>query len=185
MDTNRLKLKIGPHEFEAEGPPEVVKAQLEAFTTLVSMLANNQPAPASLPAETKPEIPAPIVEEEAPPPKVPNHEGVDAKLYRIMKHDDRVVSLTVRASNVDEAVLLLLLGQKVYRDNDSVTGYEVMQGLAITGQRVARVDRVLEKAAKDGHVIVIGEHRGKRYRLTNTGIAKARQLAGDLVAIVA
>lgn len=61
-----------------------------------------------------------------------------------------------------------------------------MSGLQATGgTSIGRVDRVLEKLGRDGDAIVIGERRAKRYRLTNTGLAKARQLAANLIAIVA
>jgi hypothetical protein len=82
--------------------------------------------------------------------------------------------------------LLLLYGQKVLRDNDAVTGGEVIEGLTATGgMSIGRTDRVLEKMGRDRDVIVIGERRGKRYRLTNTGISRARQIASSLIAIVA
>ncbi len=110
----------------------------------------------------------------------------DASLDKIMKVEKRVVSLTARPQMVGEAVLLVLYGQKILRGNDAVTGGEVMDALVTTGgYMLPRVDRLLEKLSSDGDVIVIGEHRAKRYRLTNAGIIKARQLATDLLAIVA
>jgi DNA-binding PadR family transcriptional regulator len=103
-----------------------------------------------------------------------------------MKVDGRIVSLTIRADTPDDAVLLLLYGQKVLRENDSVTGGDIMEGLTATGgTSIGRVDRVLEKMGRDGDVIVIGERRGKRYRLTNAGLSRARQIANSLIAIVA
>ncbi len=56
-------------------------------------------------------------------------------LAKIMRVDNRVVSLTIRARDAaDDAVLLLLYGQKtVSRENDSVTGGEVMEGFTATG----------------------------------------------------
>lgn len=184
MDMNRLKLKIGPHEFEAEGSPEDVQAQLAKFAELVAMVGS---VAAATPEANPPASPSghPAASTPPAPPPTPNLDDTDGRLDKIMNHDDRVVSLTVRARSVDDAVLLLLYGQKVYRNNDSVTGHEVMQGLTVTGQRAARVDKLLEKAARENSVIVIGEHRGKRYRLTNTGLAKARELAGELIALVA
>ena len=56
---------------------------------------------------------------------------------------------------------------------------------ATGGLAVGRIDRLLEKAGTDGDVLVSGERRAKRYRLTNTGLAKARQIAIDLIAVVA
>ena len=38
MVENKLKIKIGEHEFEAEGPVDIVQSQLAAFTELVSKL---------------------------------------------------------------------------------------------------------------------------------------------------
>lgn len=111
--------------------------------------------------------------------------AIDSALDKIMRVENRVVSLTVRAKSIDDAVLLLVYGQKTLRQNDAVTGAEVMDGLTATGQRIGRVDRVLTKAGELGDVIVIGMGRAKRYRLTNAGITKARQVAAELIAIVA
>src|ERR1019366_7885245 len=36
METTRIKVKIGEHEFDAEGPVEAVQSQFEAFRALVS-----------------------------------------------------------------------------------------------------------------------------------------------------
>ena len=36
MDNSRVRLKIGPHEFEAEGSEESVKARLMEFRDLIS-----------------------------------------------------------------------------------------------------------------------------------------------------
>jgi hypothetical protein len=175
----RLKIKIGHHEFEAEGPADVVDSQFQAFKELIASM----PLPLSpyTHLETrKEEIPATIT-----PPK-PDLPGTDAALSKIMNVDNRVVSLTVRAKTIEDAVLLILYGQKTLRDNDAITGGEVMEGLTATGGfSIARVDRLLEKLGRDGDAIVIGERRGKRYRLTNAGLAKARIVAADLIAIVA
>ncbi len=82
--------------------------------------------------------------------------------------------------------MLILYAQKTLRENDSITGGEIIEGLTATGGlAVMRVDRLLEKAGRDGDVIVIGERRAKRYRLTNTGLNKARGLAAEMIAIVA
>ena len=173
--TSRLKLKIGAHEFEAEGPPDLVKEQLEAFRLLISTV------PAAPPAAAVVQAPPPltVVDESA------QQMNAEASLARIMRVDDRVVSLTIRPRSVDEAVLLLLYGQKAMRANDSVTGAEIMDGLTATGVRVERADRLLEKAAMAGDVIVAGAGRAKRYRLSNAGLANARSVAAEHIANVA
>jgi hypothetical protein len=181
----KLKMKIGDAEFEGEGPVEVVTAQLEAFREMVmGSLAPSRPAGRMEIFET----PLPLRESEGAPRVIVTDTAatIDAGLKLITKVDDRIVSLTARPKSANDAVLLILFGQKVMRENDSVTGGEVISGLTATGGlAVGRVDRLLEKAARDGDVIVIGERRGKRYRLTNAGLAKARQVAADLIALVA
>lgn len=176
--TYKLKLKIGTNEFEAEGPPEAVQAQFEAFKQLILDAAKLAPLASTLAPGlsgaghvTNPITPAPSID--------------DTGLTKIMRVDNRIVSLTVRARTIDDAVLLLIYGQKTLRNNDAVTGAEVMDGLTATGQRIERVDRVLTKAGEIGDVIVVGVGRAKRYRISNTGLTKAKQLAADLIATVA
>src|SRR5437762_435446 len=161
-DTYRLKIKIGVHEFEAEGPVQVVQAQFAAFKELVAMM------PTAAPISPTVVIPAQNVESAANgTPEVP---ALDQRLDKIMRLDDRVISLTARPDSAESAILLLLYGQKTLRQNDAVTGGEVVQGIAATGGlAIHRADRMLDKLARDGDVIVIGERRSRRYRMTNSG----------------
>lgn len=170
MDTQKLKLKIGDHEFEAEGPTEVVQAQFAAFRELV----------ASLPAKTERPL---ITPDPQPPPTQATKDGPD--LDKITKVDGRVVSLTARGASVEDEILLVLFGQKVLRDNDSVTGSEVIDGLRTTGRTLTRVDYQLDKLTTAGDVITIGVGRARRYRLTNQGFSKAGTLAQSVINTVA
>jgi hypothetical protein len=101
-----------------------------------------------------------------------------------MKADGRVVSLTARCESIDEAVLLILLGQKEFRSNQEATGAEIMDGLKLSGYRVSRIDRLLDKLTADGDIIKIGVHRGRRYRLTNIGLTKALGVAKEVISTV-
>jgi hypothetical protein len=181
-DTYRLKIKIGPHEFEAEGPVQVVQDQFAVFRELVFSPAANAPIVTVLPAPTPASIldsPSTITTEKQEVNDSDNH------LDKIMRVENRIVSLTVPADSSEEAILLLLYGQKILRKNDSVTGAEIMEGITATGGlAVNRADRFLDKLAATGDVIVIGEHRSRRYRLTNAGLTKARQSASNKLAIV-
>jgi hypothetical protein len=180
MDTPyRLKIKVGPHEFEAEGSPADVREQFEAFKEMISVVPVI-PAP-------NPQTPAPpILPSEGSTPEKTDVPSGDLALSKIMKLEGRTISLTVRPKTLVEAILLILLGQKSLRQNDSVTGGEILDGLKTTGGLAfGRIDRVMESIGKDGDVIVTGENRGKRYRMTNAGVAKARRLAAELIAIVA
>ena len=73
----------------------------------------------------------------------------------------------------------------MFRNNETVTGAEIVDGLKVSGQIVSRLDRLMEKIAAEGHVIIIGSHRAKRYRLTNQGFSRAQEIAKELIATVA
>jgi hypothetical protein len=164
MDTYRLKIKIGDHEFEAEGNQDAVQSQFEAFKAMIAGI------PTAVPT-TAPQI-------NAAPAVQP---GDTLNLDKIMRIDGRIISLTARPAALEDSILLLLLGQRQYRSNDSVTGSEVIDGLEHSGIRVSRVDRNLEKLATQGDVIKIGIGRASRYRLTNPGMSKAQTTARELV----
>ena len=178
MADYRLKIKIGDHEFEAEGPADAVQAQFEAFKELVSS------APVKPPQPRKDETPD--ANGGGEPENGDKPPAGQLELDKIMKAEGRIVSLTVRATNADDAVLLMMLGQRQYRGNNSVTGGEIKDGLRQSGQLIERVDRVLDKlsAADTGLVITIGQRKGRRYRLTNAGVAKAQEVARSLTALV-
>ncbi len=169
METSRLKIKIGEHEFESEGPSEIVQAQFAGFKELIGSLP--QPVTPTTPAES--------------PSQSETANGTALSLDRIMKLDGRVVSLTARCASLEDEILLVLLGQKALRNNESVTGAEIMDGLKLTGRTVARIDYQIDKMAEAGDVITVGTGRARRYRLTNTGASKATTTANSLLATVA
>jgi hypothetical protein len=74
-----------------------------------------------------------------------------------------------------------MLGQKDLRNNVAVTGQEIGDGLAQSGRDVPRVDRVMDQALEDQHVLKTGVKRGTRYRLTNLGLSKALGIAKELI----
>src|SRR5262245_32240450 len=144
MDTTaRLKIKVGIHEFEAEGPSDIVQSQFEAFKDLIAYTP--------IEAAPYPQIDAGKIEIAGTIPTVRvDAPQTDAALGKIMRVDSRVISLTARPKVPDDAVLLLLYGQKILRENDSVTGAEIIDGLTATGGlQLGRVDRLLEKAGRD------------------------------------
>ena len=109
MDIYKLKIKIGEHEFEAEGPTEVVQSQFEAFKGLVSSFPKNN-------ANDK------IRNDTQKQAELSNNASDSAlSLEKITRIDDRIVSLTAHPEDIEEALLLLLLGQRTFRGNDAVT----------------------------------------------------------------
>jgi hypothetical protein len=169
MDTQKLKLKIGIHEFEAEGPVEIVQSQFAAFKELISIVP---PSPAQ-------QIESAPRSEEGKREVLPH-----LATEKILKADGRVVSLTARCDSVDEAILLVLLGQKEFRSNQEATGAEIMDGLMQSGYRIPRVDRLMDKLTADGSIITMGIHRGRRYRLSNQGLTRALSIAREVIETV-
>ncbi len=174
METHKLKIKIGDAEFEAEGSAETVQSQFEAFKELIANAARKQ-EPAA------PQSPANQLEANL---QLANLQLPHLPLEKILKVDGRVISLTAKCDSINEAVLLILLGQKEQRNNQEVTGSEIMDGLERSGYKLPRVDHVMNKLSDEGSVITMGIHRGRRYRLSNPGLTKALQVAKEVIATV-
>jgi hypothetical protein len=174
MDVNKLRIKIGDNELETEGPAEAVQAQLAAFMKLVSATPTPQK-----PTEATTDLP-----KQDSQPQRPTNNGPLA-LDKIIKVEGRIVSLTARPNSLEDAVMLLLCGQKTFRNNDAITGFEIINGLRVSGQSTDRIDRVITKIADEGSIIITGKHRGKKYRMTNQGMNRAQEIAKALLAVVA
>jgi hypothetical protein len=170
VETSRIKVKIGDNEFEAEGPTEVVKEQFEAFKEIIRLNpAKTQNNPMSDSVQT-------IVNQFVA-------DGIPMlSLDKIVHVSGRIVSLTALPTTVEDAALLIMLGHKELKQNISVTGQEIGDGLAQSGRPVPRVDRIMESAITEALVLKTGVKRATRYRLTNQGLVKAQRLASDLLA---
>jgi len=162
-------MKIGEYELDAEGPVEIVQAQLAAFKEIISSMPHTTVAP-----KTR-ELGKSNNNNEV----IPNPPHIS--IENIMHASGRVVSLTALPASSADAALLILLGHKDLRNNLSVTGQEVGDGLAQSGRPVPRVDRIMDKAIEDAHVLKTGIKRGTRYRLTNQGLLKALNIAAELI----
>lgn len=158
MDTVRFKTKIGEHEFDLEGPPEFVREQFMAWQELVKLSV-------STPVQPKQIVAAAAATESHK--AAPTADDGELDFSKILRTEGRYISLTVKPATIRDAILVMLYGQKTIRDNDAVTGAELLSGLASTGgYGTPRLDRILDKLAEDGDVISFGERRGKKYRLT-------------------
>jgi len=172
---SRLKVKLGVHEFEAEGEPEAVQLQYREFQQMVANVGM---------AKSQEVQPRPLVADWGAAPPSNGAVITVLPLERILKVEDRIVSMTGHTRSVPDAVLMIMLGQKNLRANELVTGAELTDGLRTSGHQVSRVDYTMEKLVDDGYVIKIGAHRSTKYRLTNTGVARATELAKELIAVV-
>jgi hypothetical protein len=167
MSETRLKMKIGDHEFDAEGPVEVVEKQFADFKELI----------ASLPAKT-PDI---VLHDIVPDPNSTSLlPSASSEMMKIFAVNGRIVSLTAKPANEVDAALLLLLGQKQLRAVEACTGSEIKDGLKQSGYKPLRVDRMMDGFVAEGLVMINGRNRGKKYRLSNPGLVKAQALADEL-----
>lgn len=167
MDSAKIRMKIGDHEFEAEGTPESVQAQFQAFRELIGSIG--------LPVSQK-EVPVAL------DVAANNGSPVHVHLEKIMRVQGRIVSLTAIPPRSEDSALLILQGNKDLRNNESVTGAEIGDGLAQSGRPVGRTDRLMEKLIAEGFVLKSGFRRGTRYRLSNSGHQKALAVARELIA---
>lgn len=172
METSKIRIKIGEHEFEAEGPIESVQQQLAAFKELVGLIPS-EPKPSSASSQQ--------LLDQAEQIQVVGNQTGNPHLDRIMKVSGRVVSLTAIPPSIEDAALLIMLGHQIQRNNESVTGQEIGDGLAQSGRQVDRVDRIMVKPLKAGLSLKSGVKRSTRYRLTNQGYQKALSIANALI----
>lgn len=166
----RIKLKIGDHEFEAEGPAETVERQFDIFKELISAMPrqlDNKRENGTVKASENKQL---------------TEDSTRVSIEKVLHVSGRVVSLTALPTSTEDAALLIMLGQKDLRNNESVTGQEIGDGLALSGRKVPRVDRIMERALNDSLVLKSGVKRSTRYRMTNQGLTKALNIARDLIA---
>jgi hypothetical protein len=158
----KLRMKIGVHELEAEGPRDVVMAQLDIWTRL-----------AGLP-------PAAAADRVA-------GDG-DPALRSLFTVDAAQQLITLRASlngqhrNADAALLLLYGYQTCLGGNGEaeVPAARLRAALAASGHRLKRPDRALTPHLIAGLVRKGGRHKHETYALTTPGSQRAAALVRRL-----
>jgi hypothetical protein len=182
----QLRMKIGPHEFEAVGEQEIVERQFEVWRELIASAPT--PSASSPPA---PQIPAAGSSSvQVPPASTANSVAgvtVDTGGFeKIIRRDGKKLSLSVLPpgdNRVADAALVLMIAHKAYNQLDQVGGTALLEGLAQSGYPVERVDRVLDRYIPD-LVLRSGIRRAVRYRLNNRGLNTAINLARELMDMV-
>jgi hypothetical protein len=155
MSDVRVRIKVGENEFEANGPPEFVQAEIAGFKKLIGYKAD---------------------------PAANNPQSERADIEKVARINGRVVSLKVRTKSPVHSVLAVLLGQHLLRNNTKVMGSEIMDGLRQSGYDISRADNILRDHVASANVTVVGRHRRRRYQLTPRGIEKAQAVARVLLA---
>jgi hypothetical protein len=161
----KLRMKIGAHEFEAEGPHDVVMTQLEIW----SRLAGLPPASSTTDRSMQP---------------------ADSDLAALftVDPDRQAIALNTRLAgrtrNAD-AALLLLYGHPRLLGGDGraeIPAPHLRAAVAASGHRVQRLDRVLTRYLSSGLVRKSGRRRHETYALTPAGIQRAATLVRRLAA---
>ena len=175
-DVARLRVKLGAHEFEAEGPRDVVA---EHFKTWQQLVASSQVAPPALAPVSVATAPVMVPPTTAPTPAALDIFAVDASR--------KLVSLRVYPTGKNQhadAAFLILYGyhECLPRDGQAVDVSRLKTALAASGYRNARIDRTLAAHVSAGSVVKVGYRRGSTYQLTTSGYQRAATLARALQA---
>ena len=192
MDSYKLKVRIGQHEFEAEGPQEAVERQFAAFKDLISGISSQQQPHLEKPS-TLADQAAKLTVDRLVNGQITNAAAavdlqVEAdRLSKIFRLEGDSLSLTALPSGEGreaDAALLLLYGHKVFRGAEVIGVMDLLSGLRQSGYGVERFDRLVA-AYVPSLIIKSGQRIGAKFRLTNQGLAKARTIAEELLTVIA
>ena len=188
MEPFHLRMKVGAHEFEAEGEQESVERQFAAWREMIA----SAPAP-SASSPPPPLVPSPQESDGGGQVPLPlNNSGtsgvrVDPSGFeKIIRREGKNLSLSVLPNGenrVADAALVLMIAHKAYNSLDQVGGMALLEGLKQSGYPIDRVDRVLERHIPD-LILRSGVRRAVKYRLNNRGLNRAINLARELMDMV-
>jgi hypothetical protein len=158
----RLKVHIsGQHDFEAEGDKETVERQFATFTELVRAVMAKSGANGD------------------------SQFALPESLAKIVRTDDKAIFLATVPETEQpsaDALLILLLAYKVMRNLKMVSGADLMESMERSGIEAQRIDRAFGHylGGTQALVMKMGIRRGVKYRLTDRGIAKAKEIARNI-----
>lgn len=181
MEPHHLKVKVGPHEFEAKGTAEEVNQQFSLWKELIQ-----QSTPVLQPALPVQPVAAPATIAEASTTVAASPErGVDLAVPDIFSvdHKKRMVSLKIHPpgeSRDADAGLLLIYAFKRILGVDEVLAGHLKDSLERSGIRVDRVDRTIGTYHHSGLLMKSGFGKGGKYHLTMTGLERAERVAKEL-----
>lgn len=171
MESHRIKVKLGDAEFDAEGKPEAVQAQYEAFLAAI----------AAIPKKTPETPPTPIINGTgALAAAAATVNGVGAvtgvTMDRVFRQGDRLslAALPKGDNATADAMLALLYGYLKMQGEPTVTGTALMKSARISGISVDRIDRTMDSLSD--FVLSAGVRKARRYQLNNRGLTRAEEV---------
>jgi hypothetical protein len=164
----RLKVRLGAHEFDAEGEKDSVNEQFALFLQAVNSVPAQSEAKVNGKASRKDDDNEIRTEDFA---------ATEAILNRAFKAKDEQLSLNVlpqsKFVNAD-SIMLLLYGYQEILKKDSVQSTDLMDSAKQSGLRIDRLDRALP-ADYLQFVIKGGSGKGTRYSLNNRGLQYSQE----------
>ena len=179
MSTFKLRMKVGSHEFEAEGDKDDVQAQFDAWKAMIS--GNSVTVEPKNPPANDAFLNSFFSKQkqiETPPPATD-------KPLALFESDGTTITLRAYPSGeqADDAVLLVAYAFKLIHNLDILSSVLLGKSLRISGGTIERLDRVVNNQIAKGFMMKAGGvGRGTKYRLTTTGTVRAEALAKELFA---
>ena len=183
MDNLKLRIKLGNCEFEAEGGENCILEQFEVFQKLCRDMTINHELDNS--HDNTGEMDRSLPSPSSPQTKESLPKEVERPLRKIL-HQFPVspflaCSILPLGKNKDaDTVLILLLGFRIFRNQQGVSVLNLNQALKKSGVSPYRLDRMLSAHTKDQLVLKAGKGKGGGYQLTQKGTLRAQELAVNL-----
>lgn len=180
METAKIRVRHGNSEFEAEGPPELVKAQYEKFLetlkTQPELLASE---PNSLSAVPSIATSSATSDRESPSGPLIHSDHLD-QIFQLRGKMVSLLALPKSEKSAPDAMIMLLYGFETLTDTAAVTGVTLAAAARQSGVQIGRVDTVMNGLTE--FVNAGGARRGRRYSLNNRGRKRAEELIISLTA---
>jgi hypothetical protein len=176
----RIHARVGNSVFKAEGPQDVVKEGFDLFLGVLTSIPGAVPKTnGKHPANGKPNA---AKEEGLSEDFHEQFEPVTKELLdRAFRIDGKSLSLSVLPQTNDrnaDAILLLVYGYAVLRDQKEIGAYSLAASARQSGVMISRVDRTLSKMPT--YIMRGGSGQATRYSITNPGRAKAEKLLAEM-----
>lgn len=185
-----LKIRFrfpGGEEFEAQGTQAFIEEQRNYFLSLIGKQARHRTPVHPEPAQAQQPLTPPYPPEELPPSPVQDAFPAKRLWEKLFKEEgDKVILRRKMRLEAPEAALLLLAGARVLTNQPACKALSLSQMLQKSGfTNAGRLDRLLQQEADNGYLQSEGMKRGRIYRLTNAGFARAfvlaEKLAGEML----
>jgi hypothetical protein len=183
MEPFKLRVKIGMHEFEAEGDEAAVREQFSVWQNLLG--GSKSVSTSAAPGEGEDSATA---KEAAPVGQVamwdaPFTKDQLSKVFDVNLKSN-LVTLKVQPTGdgrPNDTLLLIIYGYKTLRNWDTVKVGFLKDALVRSGVNVDRVDRLAMPCLRKNFLHKGGMGRGGHYGVTNTGTEHAMKIIDEML----